>query len=77
VKQRILIVEDDAGLARVLSDNLTFEGFQVQSRADGQLAIAAAKSFAPNLVILDVMLPGKNGFELCRLWRRGRGSRSR
>jgi DNA-binding response OmpR family regulator len=71
VKQRILIVEDDAGLARVLTDNLTFEGFQVQSVADGRLAIATAKSFAPNLIILDVMLPGKNGFELCRVWREG------
>jgi two-component system response regulator MtrA len=71
VKQRILIVEDDAGLARVLSDNLTFEGFQVEAVADGRLAVAAAKSFAPNLVILDVMLPGKNGFELCRIWREG------
>ena len=71
VKQRILIVEDDAGLARVLNDNLTFEGFQVKTVGDGTLAIAAAKSFAPNLIILDVMLPGRNGFELCREWREG------
>ncbi len=71
MKQRILIVEDDAGLARVLNDNLTFEGFQVKTVGDGTLAIAAAKSFAPNLIILDVMLPGKNGFELCREWRDG------
>jgi len=71
VKQRILIVEDDAGLARVLSDNLAFEGFQVQSVGDGGLAAAAARSFAPDVVILDIMLPGKSGFDLCRMWREG------
>jgi DNA-binding response OmpR family regulator len=70
VKQRILIVEDDAGLARVLSDNLTFEGFQVRTVADGNVASAAARAFAPNLVILDIMLPGKSGLELCREWRK-------
>jgi len=72
VKQRILIVEDDAGLAGVLTDNLTFEGFQVQSVGDGIRAVTAAKTFAPDLAIVDVMVPGKNGFDLCRLWREGR-----
>jgi DNA-binding response OmpR family regulator len=71
MKQRILIVEDDAGLARVLGDNLAFEGFDVQAVADGNLAVNAAHAFAPDLVILDVMLPGTSGLELCRLWRRG------
>jgi DNA-binding response OmpR family regulator len=71
MKQRILIVEDDAGLARVLRDNLMFEGFEVRGVADGNLAIDAAHAFAPDLVILDVMLPGTSGLELCRLWRRG------
>jgi DNA-binding response OmpR family regulator len=71
MKQRILIVEDDAGLATVLSDNLAFEGFQVQAVADGNLALQAARSFAPDLVILDIMLPGKSGLELCRVWREG------
>jgi two-component system response regulator MtrA len=69
VKQRILIVEDDAGLARVLRDNLSFEGFQVQVVADGTQAVPAARAFAPDLVLLDIMLPGKSGLELCRLWR--------
>ena len=67
--QRILIVEDDAGLSRVLTDNLAFEGFEVQAVADGNLAAAAARSFAPDLVILDITLPGKSGLDLCRLWR--------
>jgi DNA-binding response OmpR family regulator len=69
VKKRILIVEDNAGLARVLKDNLAFEGFEVEHVSDGDLAVNAARDFAPDLVILDVMLPGKNGFELCGLLR--------
>src|SRR5437870_10014523 len=52
-------------------DTLLYEGFQVQAIADGRLAIAAPKSLPSNLVILDVMLPGRNGFELCRAWREG------
>jgi DNA-binding response OmpR family regulator len=72
VKQRILIVEDDAGLAGVLTDNLTFEGFQVQAVGDGLKAVTLARTFAPDLAIVDVMVPGKNGFDLCRLWREGR-----
>src|SRR5262245_7956879 len=71
MKKRILIVEDDAGLARVLSGNLSFEGFQVEVVSDGNRALQAARTFAPDLVLLDIMLPGKSGFELCRLWREG------
>ena len=72
MKQRILIVEDDAGLAGVLTDNLTFEGFHVQAVGDGLKAVSVAKAFSPDLAIVDVMVPGKNGFDLCRLWREGR-----
>jgi DNA-binding response OmpR family regulator len=71
MKKRILIVEDDAALARVLRDNLVFEGFQVESVADGNLAINVARTFAPDLVVLDITLPGKSGLELCRIWREG------
>ena len=71
MKKRVLIVEDDAVLARVLTDNLAIEGFQVQSVADGTLAINAARTFAPDLVLLDIMLPGTSGLELCRIWREG------
>jgi two-component system alkaline phosphatase synthesis response regulator PhoP len=70
--RRILIVEDNAGLASVLSDNLSLEGFEVQTVDEGNLAIAKAREFAPDLIILDVMLPGKSGFELCGLLRQGR-----
>jgi DNA-binding response OmpR family regulator len=69
MKKRILVVEDDAALARVLTDNLTFEGFDVKSVADGDAALTAMKSFAPDLLVLDIMLPGRNGFELCGLLR--------
>ena len=69
MKKRVLVVEDDPVLTRVLRDNLTFEGFDVQSVADGSQAQSAAKEFAPDLVLLDVNLPGQSGFELCEAWR--------
>jgi DNA-binding response OmpR family regulator len=72
MKRRILIVEDNVGLASVLSDNLILEGFDVQTADDGNLAITKAREFAPDLIVLDVMLPGKDGFELCGLLRQGR-----
>jgi two-component system response regulator VicR len=73
MKKRILVVEDDAALARVLKDNLVFEGFEVECVADGNLVLPKAKSFAPDLVVLDIMLPGADGFELCgTLRQRGR-----
>lgn len=69
MNKRILIVEDDAPLARILADNLAFEGFDVRRVADGDLAVSAAAAYAPDLVVLDINLPGHNGFELCRIWR--------
>lgn len=71
MKKRILIVEDDAALARVLRDNLVFEGFDVECAGEGQLAVRLAREHPPDLVILDVMLPGRDGFELVGLLRRG------
>ena len=69
MKKRVLVVEDDPVLTRVLRDNLTFEGFDVQSVADGSEAQTVAKEFGPDLVLLDVNLPGRSGFELCEAWR--------
>jgi DNA-binding response OmpR family regulator len=68
---RILIVEDDASLARVLADSLNDEGFQCRATGNGNTAVNIASTFAPDLVLLDIGLPGKNGLELCRLWREG------
>ena len=71
MKKRILIVEDDAALARVLADNLRFSGFEVETVDDGAEVIKRMRVFAPDLVLLDVMLPGPDGFELCGLVRQG------
>jgi DNA-binding response OmpR family regulator len=70
MKRRILVVEDDPKLTRILRDNLSFEGFEVECAADGHAAVDAVQRFAPDLVVLDVTLPGSNGFELCRTWRK-------
>src|SRR3954470_4407739 len=67
--RRILVVEDDRALATVLKIKLTMEGFAVECAADGNRASDAVRAFAPDLIVLDVTLPGTNGFELCRIWR--------
>jgi two-component system, OmpR family, alkaline phosphatase synthesis response regulator PhoP len=66
MKSRILLVEDEPGLVLTVSDLLAAEGYEVESAADGDagLAKAAGKNF--DLIILDVMLPKKSGFEICR-----------
>jgi DNA-binding response OmpR family regulator len=71
MKKRILVVEDAAGLARVLRDNFVLEGFDVECVADGTLAVGKAREFAPDLVLLDLMLPGCDGFELFGPLRQG------
>jgi DNA-binding response OmpR family regulator len=70
MKDRILVIEDDTSLATLLRENLDFEGFEVQVVADGGHAVSAARSFLPHLIILDIMLPSINGFELCTILRR-------
>jgi DNA-binding response OmpR family regulator len=69
-RKRVLLVEDDPVLTRVLRDNLTFEGFDVTSVANGVEAQSLEKTLSPDLVLLDVNLPGRSGFELCEIWRR-------
>jgi DNA-binding response OmpR family regulator len=63
-KKRALIVEDDAALARVLRDNLEYEGFEVECATTGLQAMALAKSSHPDVVLLDVTLPDSSGFDL-------------
>ena len=70
-RQRILIVEDDRALARVLSDNLSFSGFDVDWVDNGAAVLNKVRSTSPDLVLLDVMLPGRDGFNLCGLIRQG------
>ena len=71
MKPRILVVEDDRPLARVLRDNLAFEGFDVEGADDGVSAVAKVRSFAPDLIVLDIMLPDTNGFDLFGVLRQG------
>jgi DNA-binding response OmpR family regulator len=68
---RILIVEDEPAIAAVLRDDLELEGYDVTTVGDGEAATAAVAASPFDLVILDVMLPGKDGFEVCREMRRG------
>ena len=63
---RILIVEDEPAIAGLLRDDLALEGYDVVAVGDGEAATAAAGSSRFDLVVLDVMLPGKDGFEVCR-----------
>jgi two-component system OmpR family response regulator len=64
--QRLLVVDDETTVRELLSDALRFAGFAVASAADGDSAIAAAASAPPDLIVLDVMLPGMDGFEVVR-----------
>ena len=63
---RVLVVEDDAGVAEMLRRNLAYEGFGVEVARDGPAGLAGARDLAPDLVILDVMLPKLDGFEVVR-----------
>ncbi len=65
-RPRILIVEDDADIRRVLEYTLQREGFDVSSMDDGLRGLSEARRVAPDLVILDLMLPGIDGLEVCR-----------
>jgi two-component system alkaline phosphatase synthesis response regulator PhoP len=72
---RILIVEDEPGIALGLEDDLKMEGYDVEVLADGNAACRRALDMAFDLIVLDVMLPGKDGFDVCReLRRRGLAS---
>jgi serine phosphatase RsbU (regulator of sigma subunit) len=66
---RILVVEDDPAILRGLADNLRFESHEVLTAGDGEAGYRLIRERNPDLVILDVMLPGLNGFELCRKMR--------
>ena len=63
---KILLVEDEAGLILTLTDRLTAEGFAVKSAMDGESGLNLALSETFDLIILDVMLPKKNGYDICR-----------
>ncbi len=65
-KQKILIVDDDTNIAELISLYLTKECFETKIVNDGEEALAANQQFAPNLILLDLMLPGIDGYQVCR-----------
>ena len=68
---RILVVEDEPGIALGLEDDLKIEGYEVEVAGDGITALRRAREGAFDLIVLDVMLPGKDGFDVCRELRHG------
>ena len=62
----VLIIEDDPTLLRGLSDNFRMHGYEVRTAADGRAGLAEALAAPPDLLLLDIMLPLVNGFEVCR-----------
>jgi two-component system phosphate regulon response regulator PhoB len=70
-KERILIVEDDEDILQLLSYNLEGGGFEIETAASGPDGLAMAKQGNYDLVILDLMLPGMDGFDVCRELKRG------
>ena len=67
--ETILIVEDDPSMLTGLKDNFEFKGYKVLTAVDGEKGLDAALNANPDLIILDIMLPKINGYEICRLIR--------
>ena len=67
--EKILIVEDEVSLQETLAYNLHRQGYEVETAGDGPTALERARQWHPELILLDVMLPGMDGFEVCRLLR--------
>ena len=63
---RVLVVEDEPGIAGFVRRGLLFEGFAVDVAADGRAALAAVRDDPPDVIVLDIMLPGVDGFEVTR-----------
>jgi two-component system phosphate regulon response regulator PhoB len=75
-KQRILIIEDERALTKVLAYNLQREGYEVTVAHDGVEGLRRAQANPPDLVILDLMLPGMDGLDVCRELRAGEATRT-
>ncbi|MHC4098346.1 MAG: response regulator transcription factor, partial [Planctomycetota bacterium] len=68
--ETVLIIEDDSTMLRGLKDNFEFKGYSVLTAADGEEGLNTALNKTPDLIILDIMLPKINGYEICRLIRK-------
>lgn len=69
MNKQILLADDEPDILEIVSYNLTAEGYEVICAKNGNEAIALAKEHVPSMIILDVMMPGKNGFEVCKILR--------
>ncbi len=67
--EKILVVEDEVTLQETLAYNLKRQGYEVETAGDGPTALDTARQTRPDLIVLDVMLPGLDGFEVCRILR--------
>ena len=64
--QRVLVVDDEKSISELITTSLRFVGFEVRTAATGAEALRVAEEFKPHALILDVMLPDLDGFEVCR-----------
>jgi len=69
MSEKILVVEDEIALQETLAYNLKHQGYTVETAGDGTRALELAREIHPDLIILDIMLPGIDGFEVCRILR--------
>jgi DNA-binding response OmpR family regulator len=74
-KPAILVVEDDVDILRLITYNLETSGFEVATAQDGYEGLALARRRVPDLIILDLMLPGLDGFEVCKELKRNEATR--
>lgn len=70
MEYKVLVVEDDDTLLEMLEYNLTRQGYKVFTASNGRSALTLAREKVPDLILLDVMLPGMDGFEVCRILRK-------
>ena len=70
LEHRILVVDDEEDILEILKYNLKNEGFKVKTAADGEAALIVANDFDPHLILLDIMMPGMDGIEVCQKLRK-------
>ena len=65
-KQKVLVIEDEQDIQELIEYNLLKQGYEVEVRGDGEQGIECAKTFSPDIIVLDIMLPGLDGLSVCR-----------
>lgn len=66
MNEKILVVDDESAIVDLIKMELEFEGYRVQTAADGEEALEKVQAFRPELIVLDIMLPKKNGYDVCK-----------